>query len=78
MAVPVQITDHLISYTYALAALGILYVAYIVLDHLYLSPLAKFPGPKLAALTFWYETYYDVLKGGCCVWKLTELHEKYG
>ena len=45
---------------------------------LYLSPLAKFPGPKLAALTLWYEFYYDVIKRGRYTWKIAELHERYG
>ena len=45
-----------------------------------LSPLAKFPGPKLAAATWWYECYFDVLKpdGGLYIWKVKELHQKYG
>jgi len=47
---------------------------------LYLSPIAKFPGPKLAALTYWYEFYYDVIKdgGGKYTRKIEELHEIYG
>jgi hypothetical protein len=45
---------------------------------LYFSPLAKFPGPKLAALTLWYEFYYDVVKKGRYTWKIGELHKKYG
>ncbi len=74
----VQTTDHLMLYFYVLASFSIVYIVLIAVNRLYFSPLAKFPRPKLAALTFWYETYYDVLKGGCYVWKITELHEKYG
>lgn len=29
---------------------------------LYFSPLAKIPGPKWAALTFWYQFYYDIIR----------------
>lgn len=45
---------------------------------LYLSPLAKFPGPKLAALTLWYEFYYDVVKQGRYTWEIAKMHEHYG
>lgn len=45
---------------------------------LYLSPASVFPGPRLASLTYWYEFYYDVWKGGRYTWKIRELHEKYG
>jgi hypothetical protein len=45
---------------------------------LYLSPLAKFPGPKLAALTLWYEFYYDVVKSGMYMAEIAKMHEKYG
>ena len=38
----------------------ILYTLYVVVSTLYLSPIAHIPGPKLAALSFWYEFYYDV------------------
>lgn len=41
-------------------------------------PLAKFPGPKLAALTGWYESYYDMYCRGLFVWEIQKMHEKYG
>jgi hypothetical protein len=44
----------------------------------YFGPLAKFPGPKLAAATLWYEFYYDVILQGRYTFKIKELHEKYG
>jgi hypothetical protein len=43
-----------------------------------LHPLARFPGPKLAAATYWYEYYYDVSKKGRYLWKIKELHQQYG
>ncbi|CAG8956484.1 hypothetical protein HYFRA_00003870 [Hymenoscyphus fraxineus] len=45
---------------------------------LYFHPLAHIPGPKLAALTWWYEFYFDGIKGGKYVFKIQELHKKYG
>lgn len=48
------------------------------LYRLFLSPVARIPGPRLAAITFWYEFYYDVLKKGQYTWKLKELHKQYG
>ncbi|CAI7611117.1 unnamed protein product [Penicillium glandicola] len=46
--------------------------------HLYFHPLSRFPGPKLAAATFLYEFYYDVIKGGMYIWEIERMHEKYG
>ncbi|KAJ6139929.1 hypothetical protein N7471_006415 [Penicillium samsonianum] len=46
--------------------------------HVYFHPLSKFPGPKLAAATFLYEFYYDVIKSGMYIWEIERMHEKYG
>jgi hypothetical protein len=54
------------------------YTLYGVVWRLYLSPVAKFPGPRLAALTFWYEFYYDVIKEGAYVYEIERMHQKYG
>lgn len=47
---------------------------------LFLSPLATIPGPRLAALTQWYETYYDLFKppGGQFMFHYRKLHQRYG
>ena len=58
--------------------LVLLYVAALSIYRLYLSPLAKIPGPKVAALTRLYEVYYDLYQEGRFPWKLKELHEHYG
>jgi hypothetical protein len=54
------------------------YLATIAFYRLFLHPLAGFPGPKLAALTRWYEGYYDVIKNGQYTFKIAEMHRKYG
>ena len=45
---------------------------------LWFHPLAHIPGPKLAALTWWYEFYYDGIQQGRYVFKIQELHKQYG
>ncbi len=50
----------------------------VVLKRLVFHPLARFPGPKVAAVTWWYMTYYEVFMDGAFVEHLEELHELYG
>lgn len=45
---------------------------------LYLHPLSKIPGPKIAALTWGYEFYYDVVRHGTYIWEVEKMHDKYG
>lgn len=60
-------------------ALGLLaWAASAGIHRLVFHPLAHIPGPKLAALTFWYEFYYDVIQPGQYVFKIKELHKQYG
>ncbi|GKZ16483.1 hypothetical protein AbraIFM66951_000289 [Aspergillus brasiliensis] len=41
-------------------------------------PFTKIPGPKLAAITYGYEFYYNVIKGEKFVWEIERLHKVYG
>ena len=54
------------------------YAIYAIVYKLYLSPLADVPGPKIAALTRWYEIYYDLIDGPRFPWVVEKLHQKYG
>ncbi|KAF2207819.1 hypothetical protein CERZMDRAFT_114988 [Cercospora zeae-maydis SCOH1-5] len=54
------------------------HLASLAIYRLYLSPLAKFPGPKLAALTKWYEAYYEIIRNGQFSFHIEELHRQYG
>lgn len=54
------------------------YLLYLAVYRLYFSPLAKIPGPKLAALTGAYEMYYDLVEKARFPWKIEELHQQYG
>ncbi|MCJ1305556.1 hypothetical protein MMC08_008370, partial [Hypocenomyce scalaris] len=66
------------SMVVATAVTLLLYFVTGAIYRLYFSPISKFPGPKLAALTWWYEFYYDVVLGGQYVFHLRTLHAKYG
>lgn len=62
------------------ALAGGLHLVSLVVYRLYLSPLRDFPGPKLAAATQWYETYYEMWYrgGGMFTRHIKELNAQYG
>ena len=61
-----------------LAILALSYSIGLFVYRLTLDPLAKFPGPKIAAMTSWYEFYYDWWCEGHYVFEIEKMHQKYG
>ncbi|KAK0611290.1 cytochrome P450 CYP682H1 [Immersiella caudata] len=68
------------SATAQLAALIITALTARSIYRLFLGPLSKFPGPKIAALTSLYEAYYDCYKdgGGRYYIEINRMHDEYG
>jgi hypothetical protein len=50
------------------------WMVYGVVWRLDLSPLSKFPGPKLAALTQLYQFYLNIVRGGQFIWEIEKIH----
>jgi hypothetical protein len=67
-----------VEIAFAIAIVALSSVGYYVFYQLYLSPLAKIPGPMLAALTRWYEWYLDCVLPGQYSFKMQEMHKTYG
>ncbi|KAE8355897.1 cytochrome P450 [Aspergillus coremiiformis] len=73
-------TTSLLAFCVTTVAAAVLYTVLLGVYRITLHPLAQFPGPKLAAFTQWYETYYEFFKspGGQYLFHYRKLHEKYG
>ncbi|KAI0196946.1 cytochrome P450 [Astrocystis sublimbata] len=74
MALPLTLT----SGASILAWSAVAYILFTSIHRLYLSPLARIPGPRLAALTQWFECFYDVALPAQYVFKIKSLHAVYG
>lgn len=70
--------QHKVVLTFAFLVVFLSYLVGLAFYRLYLSPIAKFPGPKLAAVTYLFEGYYDVVKRGKYTFKIRDLHVEYG
>lgn len=59
---------------------GFLAYACLIIYRLWFHPLARFPGPRLAAVTSWYEAYYELVyhEGAQYASKIRDLHTEYG
>lgn len=68
------------SNTAAIAALSsvVVYCVGLAIYRAFFHPLARFPGPRLAAITGWYEFYQDIIHRGQFIWQIQRLHEQYG
>lgn len=66
------------SWFVILATSVVTYIALLANYRLFLHPLARIPGPKIAALTSWWEVYENVWRGGHLPIELKKLHKTYG
>lgn len=64
--------------TAGLATLALSYTIGLFIYRLTFDPLAKFPGPKIAAMTSWYEFYYDWWYDGRYLFEIEKMHQEYG
>ena len=69
----------LMALAWAACAIVIYYVG-LVIYRLYLHPLANFPGPKAAAVTYWWECIQDLFagQGGDYMNQVERMHDDYG
>ena len=62
----------------AALALGVVNFLGTCFYNLYLHPLRKIPGPKLAAIGPYLEFWHEAVRDGQYVWEIEKMHEKYG
>lgn len=61
-----------------LSLVGLAWLVSIIAYRLLFHPLSKVPGPKLAAITHLYKTYFNATGGSKFYIEIDKLHRKYG
>jgi hypothetical protein len=56
------------------ACLSVVWLLGLAIVRLWLSPLRRIPGPRLAAATGLYEFYYDCILGGKYIFEIEKMH----
>ena len=64
----------------AIPLFSIAYIFCVIIYRLFFHPLARYPGPKLAAATKWYECYFDLLQHpkGQFIFEIERMHDHWG
>ena len=69
----------LFSYLALCVISGFVHLLVLIIHRLYFSLIAHIPGPRLAALTYFYQFYYDLWPyQGQFIFQYAKLHEGYG
>ncbi|KAM0801931.1 cytochrome P450 [Usnea florida] len=71
-------SNHVVQPFGGLICIYICYSFFLVAQRLFFHPLRKFPGPRLAAITGWYETYHEAVLGGTFVKQYGRWHKQFG
>lgn len=61
-----------------LFALLVFYPIGLAIRRLFFSELSGFPGPKLAAASYWPESYHDWFRRGKYIFEIEKMHDRYG
>ena len=72
------VPERVSEFVMTILALSVILATLLVLYRLYLSPLARIPGPKFAAASGWYEFYYDCMLPGKFFLEIERMHQSYG
>lgn len=76
-----RIIEHInlssLSISLILALTLLTWSSWLAIYRIHLHSLFMFSKPKLAIATYWYEFYFEIVKGNRYIWKLVDLHKQY-